>query len=44
MLTLFVLVDFLSHVDRRSMELPILYFKGSKILNNDVPHNLAESV
>ena len=30
-LTLFILMDFPMHVDRISMELPILYFKGSRV-------------
>ena len=30
-LTHFILMDFPKHVDRVSMELPILYFKGSQV-------------
>ena len=30
-LTIFILIDFLMHVDRISIELPNLYFKGSQV-------------
>ena len=31
LITLFILMDYLMHVDRKSMELPVFYFKWSMV-------------